>query len=110
MQSLKEAIKHCYDIAKNQCGNLCGKDHIQLAEWLKELQEYRNIGTVEEVKEAVEKQNKKKPNYEGDGYADGNLVYDTWYCPNCGQWYELDYDDYKYCPECGQKIDWSVKE
>ena len=57
--------------------------------------------------EALEKQVPKTPNYEGDGYWDGELVYDTWFCPNCGKDYEVDYDDYKYCPECGQAIDWS---
>lgn len=56
--------------------------------------------------EALEKQKPKKPDYEGDGYWDGVLVYDTWICPCCGKEYEVDYDDYKYCPECGQAIDW----
>lgn len=54
--------------------------------------------------ETLEKQVSKEPNYEGDGYSDGELVYDTWICPNCGKYYEVDYDDYKYCPECGQAI------
>ena len=71
---------------------------------LKEVQQYREIGTVEECREAVEKQNAKKPDYEGDGYADGHMVYDTWICPNCGEKYEVDYDDYKHCPNCGQAI------
>ena len=70
----------------------------------KELRKYRKIGTVEECREAVEKQKPKTPDYEGDGYADGYMVYDTWICPNCGAKYEVDYDDYKYCPECGQAI------
>lgn len=72
---------------------------------LKEIQQYRKIGTVEECREAVEKQKPKKPDYEGDGYADGYMVYDTWICPNCGEKYEVDYDDYKHCPNCGQAID-----
>lgn len=58
--------------------------------------------------EALEKQEPKTPNYEGDGYWDGVLVYDTWICPCCGKEYEVDYDDYKYCPECGQAIDLEV--
>ena len=72
---------------------------------LKEIQQYREIGTVEECRDAVEKQKPKVPDYEGDGYADGYMVYDTWICPNCGKKYEVDYDDYKHCPECGQAID-----
>lgn len=58
--------------------------------------------------EALEKQLPKQPTYDGDGYApDGTFVYDTWECPNCGECYEVDYDDYDYRPKCGQKIDWS---
>lgn len=73
---------------------------------LKEIQQYRAIGTVEECREAVEKQKRKTPDYEGDGYADGYMVYDTWICPNCGKQYEVDYDDYDHCPKCGQAIRW----
>ena len=51
---------------------------------LEEIQQYREIGTVEECREAVEKQKPKIPDYEGDGYADGYMVYDTWICPDCG--------------------------
>lgn len=58
--------------------------------------------------EVLEKQLPKKPNFEGDGYApDGTFVYDTWICPSCEGYYEVDYDDYVYCPKCGQKLDWS---
>ena len=78
--------------------------------WLKMLSEYREIGTVEECREAVEKQKSKAPDYEGDGYADGYMVYDTWICPNCGKRYEVDYDDYKHCPNCGQAIQWEESE
>ena len=60
--------------------------------------------------EALEKQVPKEPDYEGDGYWDGELVYDTWICPNCGKDYEVGYDNYKYCPECGQAIDWSEED
>lgn len=58
------------------------------------------------VCKSLEKQIPEIPDYEGDGYADGELVYDTWICPNCGRHYEVDYDDYEYCPQCGQRIDW----
>ena len=77
---------------------------------LEEVQKYRAIGTPEECRAAVEKQTAKKPDYEGDGYADGHLVYDTWICPCCGKHYEVDYDNYNYCPDCGQKLDWSDEE
>lgn len=77
---------------------------------LQEIQKYQAIGTVEECQEAREKQKAKKPDYEGDGYADGHLVYDTWICPCCEKRYEVDYDDYKHCPNCGQAIDWSEEK
>lgn len=77
---------------------------------IEELQQYRAIGTPEECRAAVEKQTARRPDYEGDGYADGHLVYDTWICPCCGKHYEVDYDNYNYCPDCGQKLDWSDEE
>lgn len=77
---------------------------------VEELKQYRAIGTLEECRAAVEKQTAKKPDYEGDGYSDGHLVYDTWICPCCGKHYEVDYDDYDFCPDCGQKLDWSDEE
>ena len=60
--------------------------------------------------EALEKQRTKTPNYESDGYWNGEPVYDTWICPCCSKVYEVDYDNYKYCPECGQALDWSEEE
>lgn len=72
---------------------------------LEEIQQYRAIGTVEECREAREKQRAKIPGYEGDGYSDGEMVYDTWICPNCSESYEVGFDEYEYCPNCGQHID-----
>lgn len=60
--------------------------------------------------EALEKQVPKKPQLESYGYSGGELVYDEWFCPKCGEGYEIDSDDYNYCPECGQKIDWRNEE
>lgn len=39
---------------------------------------------------------------EADGYADGEFVYDTWYCSNCD--YAVDDDEpptWNFCPNCG---------
>lgn len=77
---------------------------------MQELQQYRQIGNAEECREAREKQIQKMPAYEGDGYTDGQLVYDTWVCPCCGKHYEIEYDNYDYCPECGQRIKWEREE
>lgn len=40
---------------------------------------------------------------EADGYADGELVYDTWSCGCCGKYFpEWDEKpDWNYCPNCG---------
>lgn len=69
------------------------------------------MGFVEEITmaiEAIKKQIPQQPNYEGDGYDDsGNILYDTWICPNCEDRYELDYEIHQFCPVCGQRIDWS---
>lgn len=94
----------CYSIAEYQEAKTVA------VQALEEIQQYRAIGTPEECRAAVEKQTAKKPDYEGDGYADGHLVYDTWICPCCGKHYEVDYDNYNYCPDCGQKLDWSDEE
>ena len=72
-----------------------------------ELGKYHSIGTIEEFKALKEKSVAKKPDYEGDGYYNGQIVLDTWICPNCGKHYEVDYDDYEHCPNCGQHIDHS---
>lgn len=65
---------------------------------LEEIQQYRAIGTVDECREAVEKQKPKKPhrNYK---------KFSGLWC-KCG-WYlgQKQCLDIKYCPNCGQAID-----
>ena len=67
-------------------------------EALEEIQQYREIGTVEECRKAVEKQKPKKPhrNYK---------KFSGLWC-KCG-WYlgQKQCLDIKYCPNCGQAID-----
>lgn len=64
---------------------------------LKEVQQYRETGTVEECREAMEKQKPKKPhrNYK---------KFSGLWC-KCG-WYlgQKQCLDIKYCPNCGQAI------
>ena len=76
---------------------------------LKELQQYRSIGTVEECKEAMEKQTPHGLYYEADGYSEGELVYDMADCPSCGHRFEYLESVWgsNYCPNCGLKLDWS---
>ena len=70
---------------------------------LEKIRQYREIGTVEECREAVEKQKPKKPN------RDGMDEQDYYICPNCGA--DIgSIDDYfprdRCCHECGQAIQW----
>lgn len=72
---------------------------------LQEIRRYREIGTVEECREAVEKQKPKKIIIE---------PYCPTECPTCGHELSISLGDgyYKYptflkrCPNCGQVIQW----
>lgn len=78
---------------------------------LKEVQQYRKIGTVAECREAVEKQKPMKPEIHKDRFSN------TYNCPKCG--YVLIHrgetgwfcgQHYKFCPACGQAIQWEESE
>lgn len=84
-----------------------------LVEWFKNRKGKTlklNDKGIDCVIEALDKQISQTPTLWGDGYSDGELVYDMYDCPNCGKHYELDYEQYDYCPNCGQKLDWTVLE
>lgn len=58
---------------------------------------------------ALERQIPKKLIAEGGGYADGSMIYDSFYCPSCD--HRMEEDEVKdYCPECGQKICWEDEQ
>ena len=71
---------------------------------LKELQHYREIGTVEECQEAAEKQKPKKPKE----ILRHRAGFETHHCPNCNTDYQTD-NRYtlidSYCPSCGKLLD-----
>ena len=85
---------------------------------LEEVQQYREIGTVEECREAVEKQKPKAPKDsikikpvidENGAYVDADVtVYLL--CPNCGEMVGIDENVDKFCHECGQAIQWDNLE
>lgn len=74
-----------------------------------ELEQYREIGTVEECREAVERQKPKK------------IIIRDWNptkCPTCGHELSTSLGDgyYKHptflerCPKCGQTIQWENED
>ena len=85
---------------------------------LKEIQQYREIGTVEECREAVDKQKPKAPKDslkikpvidENGSYVDADVtVYLL--CPNCAEMVGIDGNVDKFCHECGQAIQWDNLE
>lgn len=84
---------------------------------LEEVQQYRQIGTVEKFREAVEKQTAKKPEFvdtrfmnNGKHISDGCQLQNCYKCPNCNQHIFHVWDDELYCKYCGQLLDWSDDE
>lgn len=67
---------------------------------MQDLQKHKKLGTLEEVREAVEKQKRKKPR------ATTNRCY---VCPHCGLAASIKIK-HNYCDACGQHIDWSEEE
>ena len=75
---------------------------------LKEIQQYREIGTVEECREAVEKQKPKKPipiNHQdyADKIAYAEFLQDSYFCPYC----KTVLRSGSHCNRCGQKLNWN---
>lgn len=127
MMTIEEAIKHCEEVAhqneilmkryddasgynrsRNEkirtngakdCEQLISL-YRQIAEWLKELKKY------------TEKDTPKLVIYNGDGYANGEMVYDWADCPSCGFAIEEGDADWEmsYCPSCGQALKWESEE
>ena len=65
---------------------------------LEEVQQYREIGTPEECRAAIEKQTAKEPIYK---FLDGEFAQKK--CLSCGN-IIMPFDG-KYCSTCGQKLE-----
>ena len=99
VQAEQEVCEEC-DIYGN-CHTDCKDAAVVAIKALKEVQQYREIGTLEECREAVEKQKLKKPVKD---------KYNHNCCPNCG-WIVSGEGGYgeEFCPHCencGQAIRW----
>lgn len=91
---------------------------------LKEVQQYREIGTVEELREAVDRKKPNRPVWKNErstifkDYANGHGKVELnkwadWVCPNCGWFVGEQYiprrhnqSKCNFCPKCGQAIRW----
>lgn len=122
--TIDEAIAHAREVAKRrmaeyenhydkdahyyptQCKK-CAEEHIQLAEWLEELKQYRVIGTPEECRAAVERQNPRAAITEKE---DNGIKKYT--CYACGRYmgWSTGTLPARYCWKCGQKLDWGDEE
>lgn len=82
---------------ENDCDNCGFMDDV-----CRKLARYEDIGTLEEVREASEKQKAKKPkNVNTEGYR----YTDTYRCPTCGGNFSgTGLAD--YCYHCGQRLSW----
>lgn len=70
-----------------------------------ELEQYHAIGTVEECREAVEKQRPKRP-IKSDLDIEETVV-KFYECPKCkGVLCDIPGNRDKFCGECGQAIQW----
>ena len=110
---MRNRIDTASEIAGKGTDGKAFEDMEMAIEALKEIQQYREIGTVEECREAVEKQKPQKPKDslkidpvidENGAYVDADVtVYLI--CPNCGEMIGIDESCDKFCRECGQAID-----
>lgn len=80
---------------------------------LDEIQQYREIGTVEECRAAVEKQNVKPVCMRERGIHE-KFIIKEYFCPQCGVPLNVadESNNFKtlkwiFCFTCGQKLDWS---
>lgn len=109
----EKCLQQCEGACFSRKNNDCACQDTVIERMLDELLRYRAIGTVEECREAVERQKPKKPKaslkinpvINGNGaYVDADMtVYLL--CPNCGEMVGIDENVDKFCRECGQAID-----
>lgn len=93
--TIRDAIWGIED--KQETINKINEACLVACEAIDEHQKYKQLGTLDEVREAVEKQKKVQP-------------IDEEYCPFCHTFLKDDEDiPGFYCPNCGQHIEWGNK-
>lgn len=90
-----------YDKEKNY------KELCQMALVSEEVQQYRAIGTPEECRAAMERQNPRAAITEKEDTGTTRYI-----CPTCGMYMGWSTGTFpaRYCWKCGQKLDWGDEE
>ena len=113
--AIEEAIEALKEIQLYKDNKLCLIPEDVYSRQCSELDAYKEIGTVEECRGAVEKQIPKKPVCKPKPYNESVGFNEEWFCPSCGAYIGYFYEgmdepeQMEYCNECGQHIarDWS---
>lgn len=102
------AISALKEIKLYKDGKLCPVPEDVYSRQCSELDAYKEIGTVEECREAVEKQKPMKPEIYTDTVQtiNGSFQRDVFECPVCGS-YICNVEDEipRYCCICGQALE-----
>ena len=94
-----EAIKEFQQNIDMPFGSNISREASGLAiQALRDIQQYREVGTVDECREANGKQMPKKVK------EDGYFGFVDYVCPTCG--HDAGSSGTKYCKNCGQKLRW----
>lgn len=107
----QEAIKVMKWYSEEEYGKgLVSESHSMAIQALEEIQQYRAIGTVEELQALKEKSVAKKPYIQQVKFDDYER--DGLYCPTCNSFIgftnecAIKYRTVKHCTWCGQLLDW----
>lgn len=93
---LREAIEHCEEIIEKMNNCECRKDHEELKEFLKELQDYEDTGlTPEQIIELKER--------DTEYFCKTSMFDHESVVCKCGNDIEKD-SGFKFCPYCGNRI------
>ncbi len=103
IKRMKYRIDSATDIAGKGVDGKAYEDMEMAIKALEEIQQYREIGTVEECREARERQMAKKPILD-------TIYHQQYYCPNCEDFLARKNGNKPYHCICGQAIDWSDLE
>ena len=114
-EAARVAISALKEIQLYKDNKLCLVPEDVYSKQCEELDAYKEIGTVKECREAVEKQKEKKPVCKPKPYNESVGFNEEWFCPSCGAYIGYfcegmdEPEQMEYCNECGQHVarDWS---